>query len=194
MIVSSEDPKILAIADAAGAEIPFIRPEELAKDETTDHPVFLHALKWLVDNEGYRPDYVVHLRATSPARTPEMVDEALEILHSDAGADSIRSVCIPHNNPFKMWKLAGSYLTPLVEIGIFEQYNQPRQRLPLAYWQTGTIDIARYETIVNKGSMTGKNILPYFIDSSMACDIDDMHSLGYAEDICRRIRVERFTK
>jgi CMP-N-acetylneuraminic acid synthetase len=68
VIVSTDDEEIAAVAREWGAETPFLRPDELAQDKTTDLPVFEHALKWLEDVEGYRPDIVVQLRPTSPFR------------------------------------------------------------------------------------------------------------------------------
>src|SRR5215510_479673 len=56
VIVSTDDPEIAAVAREYGAETPFMRPLELAQDRTADLPVFVHALKWLEDIEGYKPD------------------------------------------------------------------------------------------------------------------------------------------
>src|SRR5512134_3427196 len=59
VIVSTDDEEIAAVAREYGAETPFLRPAELAQDRTTDFPVFEHALKWLEEIEGYKPDIVV---------------------------------------------------------------------------------------------------------------------------------------
>ena len=67
-IVSTDDEEIAAVAREWGAETPFMRPEEFAQDNTTDLPVYQHALKWLDEHEDYRPDVVVQLRPTSPIR------------------------------------------------------------------------------------------------------------------------------
>src|SRR5512138_4044098 len=66
VIVSTDDPEIAAVAREHGAETPFLRPAELAQDNTTDLPVFEHALAWLEEKEAYRPDIVIQLRPTSP--------------------------------------------------------------------------------------------------------------------------------
>src|SRR5512140_2890543 len=62
IIVSTDDEEIAAVARECGAETPFLRPAEFAQDQSTDLPLFEHALKWLADNESYRPDVVVQLR------------------------------------------------------------------------------------------------------------------------------------
>src|SRR3970282_932713 len=61
VIVSTDDEEIAAVARQFGAETPFRRPAEFAQDNTTDLPVFVHALKWLDEHEGYKPDVVVQL-------------------------------------------------------------------------------------------------------------------------------------
>src|SRR5512137_1517991 len=79
-IVSTDDEEIARIAQGLGAEAPFLRPLEYALDNTTDLPVFTHALSWLDENESYQPDIVVQLRPTSPLRPPDCVDRAVQIL------------------------------------------------------------------------------------------------------------------
>jgi CMP-N,N'-diacetyllegionaminic acid synthase len=186
VIVTTDDKEIAAEGLRCGAEVPFIRPAELATDSALDLPVFLHAVKWLDAHEGYRPDLIVHLRPTTPLRPPGLIDRGVALLAADLQADSLRSVCVPQNNPFKMWVLQDRYMQPLFESGIAEQYNQPRQKLPAAYWQTGTIDITRTETVLEKNSMTGCRILPLVVDSRIAVDIDDEPSHLFAEAVCRR--------
>lgn len=185
-VLSTDDPEIAEAGAKAGAEVPFLRPAELAGDEVLDLPVFLHVLETLAATEGYRPDIVVHLRPTSPLRPPGLVDEGVRTLAADPTADSLRAVTVPANNPFKMWRIEDGVLVPLVDSGIPEQYNQPRQSLPEAWWQTGTLDVARTATLVDQRSMTGRRILPMVIDPDLAVDIDDPASLAVAEDRCRR--------
>ena len=77
VIVSTDDREIAEVARQYGAETPFMRPQELAQDRTTDFPVFVHALKWLEDIEAYSPKIVVQLRPTSPIRPVDCVDSAV---------------------------------------------------------------------------------------------------------------------
>lgn len=175
VIVSTDDEEIAAVAHAWGAETPFLRPDELAQDKTTDLPVFEHALKWLEDVEGYRPDMVVQLRPTSPFRPHGMVDAAVSILMEHADADCVRGVVPAAQNPFKMWRFngEGKPLEQLLKVkGIAEPYNAPRQILPPVYWQTGHIDAIRTSTIANKRSLTGDVIYPLVIDPKYTVDID----------------------
>jgi N-acylneuraminate cytidylyltransferase len=182
VIVSSDDPEILAVARRFGAETPFQRPEEYSQDQTPDLPVFQHALDWLEQNETYRPEIVIQLRPTSPFRRVEHIDQAVYRLLERPDADAIRTVCTPFQNPFKMWRIGSNGLMkPLLETEFNEPYNMPRQALPEVYWQTGYVDAAWTDTIQEQNSMTGRNILPLVIDPSEWIDIDSPDDWRWAE-------------
>jgi YrbI family 3-deoxy-D-manno-octulosonate 8-phosphate phosphatase len=177
IIVSTDDEEIAAVAREYGAETPFLRPSELAQDQTTDLPVFEHALKRLNEREGYQPDIVVQLRPTSPIRPKDCVDNAVKILIDHADSDCVRGVVPAAQNPHKMWRFAGDGqpMKPLLEVeGIDEPYNAPRQVLPAVYWQTGHIDAIRVSTIMQKKSLTGDVIYPLLIDPRYTVDIDNL--------------------
>lgn len=177
IIVSTDDEEIAAVAREWGAETPFLRPAELAQDNSTDLPLFEHALAWLKENEGYEPEIVVQLRPTSPLRPGGMVDGAIKILKNHPDADCVRGVVPAAQNPFKMWRFNGEEkpLGQLLEVpGIAEPYNAPRQILPPVYWQTGHIDAIRVSTILNKKSLTGNVIYPLLIDPKYTVDIDTL--------------------
>ncbi len=184
VIVSTDDDEIAAVARHYGAETPFLRPDEYSQDNTPDLPVFQHALNWLEEHDGYRPEIVVHLRPTSPFRRVSHIDEAVYRLMARPEADAVRTVCVPFQNPFKMWRIEpDGFMRPLgVELGIsHEPYNQPRQMLPEVYWQTGYVDVAWSDTILVKDSMTGERILPLIIDPSQWIDIDSADDWRRAE-------------
>lgn len=184
VIVSTDDPEIGEVARAYGAEVPFLRPAELAQDTTLDLPVFQHALAWLTANEAYAPDVVVQLRPTSPIRPVGLVDEAVSILLEHPEADSVRGVVPAGQNPHKMWRidLQTGQMKNLLDVpGVPEPYNAPRQVLPPVYWQTGHIDVIRPITILEKNSMSGDVILPVMIDPRYTVDIDSLSDWTRAE-------------
>lgn len=183
VIVSTDDPDIAAVARTYGAEVPFLRPAEHARDDTPDLPVFQHALQWLAENEGYLPEIVVQLRPTSPFRRVWHIDQAVARLLDRPEADAVRTVCLPFQNPFKMWRIQpDGFMQPLIAVeGAPEPYNLPRQALPEVYWQTGYVDAARTDTILQQNSMTGQRILPLVIDSSEWVDIDSPDDWRRAE-------------
>ena len=157
-IVSTDDAEIAAVAREYGAETPFLRPAEFSQDNTTDLPVFKHALEWLKEHEGYVPDIVIQLRPTSPIRPRDCVDGAIQILIDHPEADSVRGVVESGQNPYKMWQVDDKgVMQPLLTVGgIKEAYNTPRQQLPPTYWQTGHIDAIRPRAILEKNSMSGE--------------------------------------
>lgn len=184
VIVSTDDAEIAEVARAYGAEVPFLRPAELAQDSTLDLPVFQHALAWLTANEAYAPDVVVQLRPTSPIRPVGLVDEAVHILLEHPEADSVRGVVPAGQNPHKMWRidLQTGQMKNLLDVpGVPEPYNAPRQLLPPVYWQTGHVDAIRPSTILEKNSMSGEMILPVMIDPRYTVDIDSLADWKRAE-------------
>jgi N-acylneuraminate cytidylyltransferase len=183
VVVSTDDDEIAQVARSYGADVPFMRPAELARNDTRDFPVFEHALAWLEENESYRPDIIVQLRPTSPLRPPGLVEQAIGLLLPVQEADSVRSVTVPTQNPFKMWTISDGFLKPLISCEIPESYNAPRQRLPQTYWQTGHIDVFRTRTIRAKKSLTGDHVLPILVNPSLAIDIDTIANLRMVEEI-----------
>lgn len=182
VVVSTDDEEIAAIARRYGAETPFLRPPQFSQDNTPDLPVFQHALEWLQEMEGYRPDIVVQLRPTSPLRRVRHIDEAVYRLCENPGADAVRTVCVPFQNPYKMWRIDPyGFMQPLIKTNFEEPYNMPRQALPEVYWQTGYVDAAYIDTILVKNSMTGKHILPLIIDPTEWVDIDSLDDWRRAE-------------
>lgn len=189
-IVSTDDEEIAKVAMDWGAEVPFLRPAELAEDHVLDWPVFVHALEWLKAKERYIPDIVVHLRPTSPLRLPRHIDNAVELLINNPEADSVRSVSLPSQHPYRMFSIGEKgYLRPLLETGFKEPYVLRRQDLPSVYWYNCVVDVTRHKTIMEKKSMTGDRILPQIIEPFFAIDIDAPEDLSYAE-----IKMRQFKK
>ena len=182
-IVSTDDDEIARLARQYGAETPFMRPAEFAQDDSTDYPVFTHALSWLKEHEGYQPEILVQLRPTSPIRPPGCVDQAVHMLLDHPEADSVRGVIPSGQNPYKMWLInKQGQMEPLLDLpGIREPYNAPRQALPKTYWQTGHIDVIRHSTLLGKGSLSGEVILPLVMDPRYAIDIDTLRDWQHAE-------------
>jgi len=182
IVVSTDSEKIAEIGRNAGAEIPFIRPAEFAQDHSNDLEVFQHALHWLDENENYRPELIVHLRPTSPLRPSGLIDEGINRLLKHPEADSLRTVVPAPQTPFKMWRLSGEYLEPLLTHPVYpEPYNMPRQLLPPVYWQNAYLDITRWTTVMIKGSMTGDRILSLMMSPEDDVDIDHERDLQRAE-------------
>tara|TARA_Y100000996_G_scaffold216604_1_gene170112 strand:- start:44 stop:793 length:750 start_codon:yes stop_codon:yes gene_type:complete len=178
VIVSTDDEDIANVSKEFGAEVPFMRPLEIAGDTSPDIDAFSHALKWLRNKESYNPELVVQLRPTGPVRKIEIIDKAIEMISKDQNADSLRSVSIAEQTPYKMWKIKKTNrMNPLIELDQLKDCQSlPRQKLPQVYWQNGYVDIIRPNTILKLNSMTGKNVIPFIIN-------DALFELDYPEDI-----------
>lgn len=164
-IVSTDDAEIADVSRAFGAEVPFERPAEFAGDYATDVQVFKHALEWLRDQEGYVPELVVHLRPTGPVRRIELIEDAIRRMLAHPEADSLRSIGLAEQTPYKMWRVEGEYLRPLLEVeGLPEAHSMPRQILPAVYWQNGYVDIVRPRCVLEQNSMVGRVSLPFIVE------------------------------
>lgn len=171
-IVSTDAEDYARIARQYGAETPFLRPPELAADDSTDLDVFGHLLDWLSREEGYTPDICVHLRPTYPLRTPQDIDAVVEILRSEPMIDSVRSIARARETPFKMWfREADGTIRPVVTGGPVGAPSLPRQTLAAAYLQNACVDAIRTSVIINQQSMTGSRIAGYVMTHHY--DIDD---------------------
>jgi CMP-N,N'-diacetyllegionaminic acid synthase len=182
VIVSTDDDEIGGVAREFGAELPFRRPSELAEDHVLDLPVFEHTLRFLQEKEGYRPDFVVHLRPTAPYRKPEWIDEAVSLLQARPDADSVRSVSLPDKHPYRMFSIgADGFLDPIMKHEHPIPYLLRRQDLPHVYYYNCVIDVTRPVTILDKHSMTGDRILPYVMNPDDVIDIDTVRDFRIAE-------------
>jgi N-acylneuraminate cytidylyltransferase len=181
VVVSTEDAEIADVARAAGAEVPFPRPDALAGDTVLDLPVFEHVLDELRRREAFRPDLIVHLRPTAPLRRTGWIDEAIDRLWSEPRADSIRSVSKPAQHPYRVFRVdAAGFLDPIMRAEHPTPYLLRRQDLPDMYYYNCVIDVTRPATILEKKSMTGERILPFVMDPDEVLDIDSPRDLEFA--------------
>jgi CMP-N,N'-diacetyllegionaminic acid synthase len=175
-IVSTDDDEIADVARRFGAEVPFRRPAEAATDFATDLQVFRHALLFLQER-GYSPDLVVHLRPTGPIRKPHLIEHAINLMLRHPEADSLRAIGLAEQTPYKMWRIVGAYLEQALELpGFPESHSMPRQKLPAIYHQNGYVDIVRPRTIIEMDSMVGQTVLPFVVEGKI-------HELDYPEQI-----------
>ncbi len=186
VIVSTDSEQYADIAREYGAEVPFIRPAEYATDTALDYDVFKHALDYLSDNEGYKPDLVVQLRPTYPIRNVEDIDEMIGRIEADEEADSIRSIGPAKEVPYKMWHMGDDGVLSAFAKDIPECYNMPRQELPKVYYQNACIDIFRPRAIYDYQSMTGKKILGYLMEQNF--DIDTPEEFLRAEQYIKLMK------
>lgn len=173
IIVSTDSEAYAQIAREYGAEVPFLRPAEIAADTSLDIETFEHALNFLKEKEGYIPDYVVQLRPTYPVRDPKDIDNMIHIIESDASIDSVRCVAPAKEIAYKMWReMPDGTIDPILK-DIPEAYNMPRQQLPTIYYQNACIDVIKTSVITEKHSMSGDKIVPYKLNHNYDIDTEE---------------------
>jgi CMP-N,N'-diacetyllegionaminic acid synthase len=141
LILSTDDQSIATFARSQGCEVPFLRPSELAQDETPHLPVLQHAVSWLAEHQSYRPDAVVILQPTSPLRRAEHIREAIDLLAA-RDVDSVLTVSrVPaHMNPMRMLRVDESGRAVLFVTGepVRRRINR-RQDMPEAWVMNGAL-------------------------------------------------------
>jgi CMP-N,N'-diacetyllegionaminic acid synthase len=179
VLVSTDDEEIAAVARSAGAEVPFLRPSDLALDDTADLPVCAHALDWLQEHEGVVPEIVVWLRPTSPLRSVSDVDGAVDLLVA-TGADSVRTVCISENHPYLTRRLNGDRLVPFID-GIDASTYVRRQDLPPAYRLNGAVDVVWADRVASNTLLFEGDMRGYVMPVERSVDIDSELDFALAE-------------
>lgn len=177
LLVSTEDQEIAAVAKKYGAEVPFLRPEDLARDETPGIEPVLHAISWLREHEKFSPDLTCTLQCTSPFRKAYQISEALEKLVAGP-YDSIISVCESEVNPYWMKKIEDGKLKDFMPTGI--NYTR-RQDLPKVYRLNGALYLAWTSLLVRNKNWYTEKTIPYVMDKASSLDIDDLLDFKIAE-------------
>ena len=177
VMVSTDDARIAEVAKAHGAEVPFLRPAELAQDLTPTEPVLKHAVEWLEQSEGWRADIVLFLQPTDVFRKRAMIDGVVRALIDDPQLDSAFVAYPTHKN---FWRKQADGFTRLAA----DLAYGPRQtREPLYREDTG-IACATRAALIKQGKRIGERvfILPNKDDAS-AIDIHTDFDFWLAEQV-----------
>jgi CMP-N,N'-diacetyllegionaminic acid synthase len=188
VVVSTESEEIAELALRYGAEVPLRRPEELAGDKSPDIEWVRHMLDGLAER-GQRYDCFAILRPTSPFRRPATVRRAWRAFLEDGLADSLRAVekCVQH--PGKMWTLDGSRMRPLManpDADGTPWHSTPYQALPPVYVQNASLEIARCDVPLHKGTIAGDVIMPFLTEGLEGFDINGPEDWILAEHHARQ--------
>lgn len=185
VVVTTDDKKIAAIARKYGAEVPFLRPLELAKDNTSSVDTVLHALNWLEKN-GDKHDYVILLEPTSPLRETKDVDRAIRMLVNNKVAESIMGVCrIEAAHP--------RFAVKIDEKGLIVPFRKEfsgwrrRQDIEELYFFEGTVYASKIETLRRKKIFYHDKTIPYIVPRWKSLEIDEILDLICAEAIMKNI-------
>jgi N-acylneuraminate cytidylyltransferase/CMP-N,N'-diacetyllegionaminic acid synthase len=177
-VVSTDDTEIAEIARQYGAETPFLRPAELARDESLAEPVLDHALGWLEEHESYLPDYVMLLQPTSPLRTAEDIDNAIS-LALEKDADGVVSVCPAKHHPYLIKRLGED--GQISDFLTLDRTYKRRQDLPPAFGLTGAIYMVKRDILLESHTFYTDRTYPYIMPVERSLDIDTLWDFAMAE-------------
>ncbi len=191
-IVSTDDFKIARTARYWGADVPFIRPQRYARDQSPDIEFLKHALKWLANHRGWQPEIIVILRPTSPLRTYRDIDGVVRFMR-EIKCDSVKSVSLPYpHNPFKMWFLEHKTkkMKPLLPTRYFKKLGTdvPRQLLPKVYWQNGLVDATRAK-FIKQGRVFGPDMRGFITDPERSLDLDSPEDLKTVAAALKKLKL-----
>jgi len=182
VIVSTDDEQIKTVSQDCGAEVPFLRPSHLATDTAPGISVLQHAIIYLAEHEGYLTDIVVCLQPTSPLRSGEDIDAAVNLC-LDSGADSVVSLCQAKHHPYWMKKIVDGRVHPLMNEN--ENHYTRRQDLPPVYQLNGALYVTRTNVLLEENRVLGKYTAPYIMPPERSIDIDTPNDLRVAETLLK---------
>ena len=182
-IVSTDDKTIAQVSEQYGAEVPFLRPQHLATDTATSIAVLQHAVTYLATEEDYTTDLVVCLQPTSPLRTADDIDQAVNLC-LQSGADSVVSLCQAKHHPYWMKKIFDGRVYPLINED--EQNYTRRQDLPPVYQLNGALYVTKGKVLLEENRILGEFTIPYIMPQERSIDIDTQTDLQTAESILQR--------
>jgi CMP-N,N'-diacetyllegionaminic acid synthase len=171
VLCSTDSGRIAEVAQRYGADVPFLRPSELATATSPDIEWIKHAL----DQLDAHYDLFAIVRATNPFRGPDVLRRGLEQLLATPEADSIRAVELVKQHPGKMWMLEGRTMRPLLEQAHLDVawHAGQYQALPEVYVQNSALEIAWTRVVSQTGTREGKVVAPYLTAGYEGFNIDE---------------------
>ena len=181
VVVSTDDEKIADVAREHGAEVPFIRPTELARDDSIEHEAWQHAIKAFEQICAEKVGVFVSLPPTSPLRSVDDVENCIrEYLNSDA--DVVITVKNASRNPyFNMVKTDEEGFSHLVNVQADGTRYTRRQDVPEIYDMTTVAYVTNPDYILNSESIFSGNVRSVLVPDERAVDIDTMLDFQFAE-------------
>lgn len=156
VLVSTDSEEIASVSREFGAETPFLRPSELAQDDSRDIGFFQHCIQRLRETEGTLPDLFIHLRPTTPLRDPKIIDQAIVEFLATPKATSLRSAHPASESPFKWFQKGEDGNFRAIREGDSNDFlNAPRQMFPQAFIPDGYVDILRPSFLVENNLLYG---------------------------------------
>lgn len=184
IIISTDSDEIAKVASAAGAEVPFLRPDNMAQDDSPEWLVWRHALEYLKEDEGTYPDAVIVVPATAPLRAVDDLERCLDE-YEKGEADIVITVADSHRSPyFNMVKVQQDGFSSLVIPP--ETEISRRQDVPVVYDMTTVAYVVRPEFVMSRNSMFEGRVWQVLIPAERALDIDTPLDFSIAECLLKK--------
>jgi N-acylneuraminate cytidylyltransferase len=187
VLVSTDSSEIADVARRYGADVPELRPAELATATSSD-------IEWVLRSmEGRSEELFAILRPTSPFRRGATIRRALDaLLALGDRADSIRAVELCRQHPAKMWVLEGELMRPLLPQpeGETPLHSRQYQALPPVYAQNSSLEIAWTRVLADAGSISGRRVAPFLTEGAEGLTIDYPDDFERAETLVARGEAE----
>ncbi len=180
VIVSTDDAKIMDIAVVAGAEVPFLRPDEFAGNNASTIDVLLHAIDWIENNEDYDFNILILLHVTTPLRSIEDVDNCIKLL-VEKDADNVFSVTEGHKNPYYNMVEVRDQKIRLVKEGNFVS----RQTAPEVFDMNSSIYVWWIDILKESKTLFSDKTHIYKMPRERSVDIDELLDFKIAEMILK---------
>ena len=188
VIVSTDDPEVAEVSIRCGLEVPFLRPKELAADDTPMLPVVQHAVRWM-ESQGESFDSICLLQPTNPLRRAKDIDACIDLLEQ-SDADSVVTVLeVPGEyNPHWVY-----FQTPEGVLQLSTGEAGPisrRQDLPCAFHREGSVYVTRRDVVMCGNSLYGERLVGYRMDPTESVNIDTPEDWQRAEALIPGIQNE----
>lgn len=181
VLLSTDDEGIAALGRSFRLRVPFLRPPELARDETPMFPVVRHALAWLHDR-GENYDVVCLLQPTSPLRPAGLIDACLERFLASAADSLVTVLPIPFRH-HPRWAYLCDQAGFLHPAGGDAEPVPRRQELAPAFHREGSLYLTRVEVMERYGNLYGRKILAHVVDPARSINLDEEADWRRAEEI-----------
>lgn len=174
VIVSTDSKEYADLAVRLGAEAPFLRPAEIAGDRSTDFDFVVHALDWFAAHGG-EPEFLVHMRPTTPYRAPALIDQAIEAFRGETKATALRSVHEMSESAYKTFEIApaGQLKRLGADNTALDAANNARQQFPATYQANGYVDVLSSRFVRSHGLIHGDWVMPFITPAVVEVDTEE---------------------
>jgi CMP-N,N'-diacetyllegionaminic acid synthase len=185
LVVSTDSQEYADIASSIGAEVPYLRPKNLAADNSPEFEYVKHMIEWLQENESYKPDIVVRMMATTPMQVIEDIDTIIEMLIDNKLLDSAVVISESTQHPMKALKIVNNkdgdkrLVSYFSESGL-EVTPTLRQSYEKAYFRANVIAF-NTKILHDTNSLTGNEVGYQIVSQEAAVDIDSDLDFSFAE-------------